>query len=182
MTRMEEIMRAAADAGFSEIAPLDVSTIELMPEVREMCASNACHRYGKSWACPPGCGTLEECRARVQAYQTGVLVQTVGQLEDSWDFEGMKEIEQTHKEHFYALVESLRAKKLAVLPISSGTCTRCAECTYPDAPCRFPDKALSSMEAYGMLVNKVCKANGMEYNHGPNTVCYTSCVLFRDED
>ena len=181
MTRTQQVMRAAREAGFTEIAPLDVSTIVLMPEVRAMCASDACHKYAKSWACPPGCGTLEECRARLGNYDAGVLVQTVGQLEDCWDFEGMKKTEQLHKNRFFALVESL-AGKLKILPVSTGTCTRCAECTYPDAPCRFPDKAMSSMEAYGMLVNDVCKANGMAYNHGPDTVCYTSCVLFRAED
>lgn len=84
MTRTQKAIQAARDAGFSEVAPLDVSTIELKQEVRDMCAANTCHQYGKSWACPPGCGTLEECRARVRRCNAGVLVQTVGRLEDSW--------------------------------------------------------------------------------------------------
>lgn len=89
----------------------------------------------------------------------------------------MKEAEQTHKERFNAMMKAL-AGEFPILPISAGTCTRCTECTYPDAPCRFPKMATSSMEAYGMLVSEVCKANGLAYNHGPGTVSYTSCILF----
>lgn len=90
-------------AGFTHIAPLDCSTIQLLPEVRQMCASNTCHMYGKNWSCPPGCGTLEECENRVRQYRHGILVQTVGNLEDSMDVETMMETEVAHKEHFFAL-------------------------------------------------------------------------------
>ncbi len=181
MTTQRIIERAHA-AGFVEVAPLDVNTIELMPEVRDMCAANTCHQYNKCWTCPPGCGSLAECRARIADYSVGVLVQTVGQLEDSWDFEGMKDTEEAHKTKFNTLIAQLDSEKLRMLPIGAGACTRCKECTYPDKPCRFPGAAISSMEAYGMLVNQVVTANGLKYNHGPNTVCYSSCILFNKED
>jgi hypothetical protein len=32
-------------------------------------------------------------------------------------------------------------------------------------------------EAAGLVVNAVCTKNGMKYNHGPNTICYTACFL-----
>lgn len=46
------------------------------------------------------------------------------------------------------------------------------------APCRFPDKACSSMEAYSLLVSEACKVGGLQYYHGKNTLSYTACVLF----
>ena len=55
---------------------------------------------------------------------------------------------------------------------------QCAKCTYPDQPCRFPDKAFTSMEAYGLLVTDVCKSADTPYYYGRNTVTFTSCVLF----
>ena len=76
---------------------------ELKPEVRQMCASDSCHKYNKCWSCPPGCGTLEECKQRVRKYKLGILVQTVGQLEDSMDGEGMMRTEAMHKASFYSL-------------------------------------------------------------------------------
>ena len=159
MLDMEELKKLGEEAGFTHVAALDCSTIKLLPEVRQMCASNTCHMYGKNWHCPPGCGTLEECEARVRSYRQGILVQTVGELEDSMDGEGMMEAEK------------------AQLPIGSGACTRCASCTYPDAPCRFPDKTFASMEAYGMLVTQVCQDNDLPYYYGPCTIAYTSCFL-----
>ena len=166
--------KAAKDAGFVHTAPLDPGTIVLKEEVRQMCT--ACGRYGKCWSCPPGCGTLEECRERISKYCKGILVQTVGELEDEFDGEAMMETEALHKAHFRKVRELLMGEN--ILALGAGSCTVCKNCTYPGEECRFPEKRISSMEAFGMVVTEVCRANGMTYNHGRNTIAYTSCVLF----
>ena len=61
--------------------------------------------------------------------------------------------------------------------LGAGACTICKECTYPDEPCRFPDKMISSMEAYGIVVSDICSANNIPYYYGPNTLTYVGCVL-----
>ncbi len=61
--------------------------------------------------------------------------------------------------------------------IGTGACTRCEKCTYPDKPCRFPDKMTSSMEALGMVVSDVCRDNGIPYYYGQGTITYVGCVL-----
>ena len=172
-----EIEKMALEAGFSYVMPLVPKTIELKQDVRDMCL-NGCAQYGKRWSCPPGCGTLEECREKISHYPYGILLQTVGELEDEFDGEGMMDVQDAHKEHFEALLEMLHPNRPDILPIGTGCCTLCKTCTYPNAPCRFPDKKISSMEAFGMLVLEVCKANGMTYYHGPNTIAYTACILF----
>lgn len=176
---MEIALNMARELGFSDCAPMETATIQVLPEVRQMCASDKCHAYNKSWSCPPACGTLEECGARLMRYTQGILVQTVGELEDSFDFEAMVETETIHKEKFQALHRRLQEIYPGLLAIGAGCCTLCRPCTYPKEPCRFPDRMTSSMEAYGMLVSQVCQANGLAYNHGPNTVTYTSCILLR---
>jgi predicted metal-binding protein len=87
------------------------------------------------------------------------------------------ETEARHKENFIAFEQVLRELYPNMLAIGSGCCTRCRECTYPDAPCRQPDKAFASMEAYGMLVTQVCQANDLTYYYGPCTIAYTGCYL-----
>ena len=77
--RVEEL---AKKTGFEHVADLDAGKIVLLDDVRNMCAANQCHMYGKNWSCPLACGTLEECRRKVREYSTGILVQTVGELED----------------------------------------------------------------------------------------------------
>lgn len=172
-----ELEKASGEIGFTHIAPLDPSTIVLKEEVRKMCEANTCGRYNKCWSCPPGCGSLEEFAEQIKEYQHGILVQTVGEIEDSMDFEAMMDAEALHKRHFLQMNEFLRGKYPKTLAIGTGSCTQCKECTYPDAPCRFPDRRVSSMEAYGMLVLEVCKDNHLGYYYGPNTIAYTGCFL-----
>lgn len=177
MFDLEELKKQGEQIGFSHVALLDCSTVELRPEVRQMCEANTCHMYGKNWTCPPGCGSLEECRKNVARYQYGLIVQTVGELEDELDGETMMETEALHREHFFAFEKVLRRKFPGMLAMGTGCCTKCQQCTYPDAPCRFPGESFSSMEAYGMLVTQVCQANSLDYYYGPNTISYTSCYM-----
>lgn len=174
---MLDIHEQALAVGFTHTAPLDISTIELKPEVRQMCAGGNCRQYGKRWSCPPGCGELEILKQRICTYSKGILVQTVGQLEDAFDGEGMMETEQAHKAHLLELQAVLLPEYPRLLTIGAGCCTQCKVCTYPDAPCRFPEKQIASMEAYGMEVAAVCRRNRLPYHHGPNTIAYTSCFL-----
>lgn len=174
------ILYAAALAkaqGFDAAAPLDCSTIVLLDEVRAMCAENVCGMYGHNWACPPGCGSLDACREKLAGYTSGILVQTIGELEDSLDYEGMMAAQKRHQENFSALCETLRSENPELLALGAGCCTICAKCTCPDQPCRFPEKRISSMEAYGIMVNDICKANGLSYYYGTDKISYTSCFL-----
>ena len=168
------------EVGFTAVVPLDVSTIECKDKVREMCAADKCNRYGHNWTCPPVCGTLDEMRERLKPYTEGILVQTMGEVEDSMDFEGIADATKKHGENFNRLFGMLRERYPKMLGISAGSCGRCKECTYPDAPCRFPDKMTSSMEAYGMLVLEVCKLNNLQYYYGSDHMAFTSCFLIKD--
>ena len=174
---LEKLQKLGMKQGFSHVVLLDCDSIELKPEVRQMCEADTCHKYGKCWSCPPGCGSLEECEKKVRKYKSGIIVQTVGKLEDELDGEGMMEAEARHKENFYQFEKVLRELYPDMLAIGAGCCTKCKVCTYPDEPCRFPKQAFSSMEAYGMLVTQVCQANHLEYYYWPCTIVYTSCYL-----
>ena len=163
--------------GFTHTVPLDADTIQVMPDVRAMCETNSCGMYGKNWRCPPAVGTVAECEAEIRRYKKGIIVQTVGELEDELDGETMMETEAEHKKHFEKMHLELLKLYPDLLACGAGTCTKCAKCTYPDAPCRFPKHNFASMEAYGMLVTQVCQANHLTYYYGPCTIAYTSCFL-----
>ena len=175
---MERILALAELAGFTLAAPVEMSALVPLPQVREMCAAGRCQVYGRSWSCPPACGTLEQCAARMSKYHRGVLVQTTGEMEDDFDLEAIARIQGRHKKAFLDLTRQVRLIRAKCLPLTAGCCTLCRKCTYPDKPCRFPQKRLSSMEAYGLLVSDVCLKSGVPYNHGPRTMTYTSCILF----
>ena len=81
----KELEKIAKEFGFTYTAPLAVSTMQMRQDVRDMCAQNTCGQYGKNWCCPPGCGDLEACQQTVNQCKDGILVQTVGELEDEMD-------------------------------------------------------------------------------------------------
>lgn len=173
----DELKQLALDCGFDHVGDLDVSTIELKPEVRSACAENKCQAYGKNWVCPPACGTLEECGERLHKYQKGLILQSTGELEDSFDFEGIMELAQRHGESFGEFSAKVKKMFPDALILGDGACRNCKTCTYPDAPCRFPDKQSSAMEAFGMLVSEVCQKNDIPYYYGTGTLTYVGCIL-----
>jgi len=179
MTEMEALIQEALEGGFSQAGELNVGALEFMPEVRDMCSADRCRQYNKNWRCPPGCGSLEEAAARAAQYSRGVLVQTIGQMEDDFDYETIQATSEKHKSSFAALVARLKERYPDLLPMGAGTCTLCEACTYPDAPCRHPDTSISSMEAYGLWVSRVCELSGVPYNNGKQTITYTSCYLLK---
>lgn len=175
-------IKFAKEVGFEDVCELNMDSLCVMQEVRDMCAQDRCRIYGTNWACPPGCGTLSQCRSRIARYANGILVQTVGTLTDDYDLEGIGRANRLHDLRFRTLARQLSALVPGCLPLSAGTCTRCEVCTYPDRACRFPRKRLSSMEAYGLLVSDVCTRSGMPYYRGPKTITFTSCVLLQKKE
>jgi predicted metal-binding protein len=171
------IIEKAKAAGFETTAQLSVDTLRFMPEVRDMCKADRCHQYNHCWTCPPACGSLTDCAEKARKYKDGVLLQTVGEIEDSFDYQGFKRVEALHKQRLLRLVETLRSQELDFLPMGAGACTICTDCTFPESPCRHPEKAMISMEAFGLWVSEVCKKNNVPYNYGENKIAYTSCIL-----
>lgn len=177
---MNKIERIASDQSFDCMGTCSAKELVARPEVRSMCSAGKCRVYGRSWACPPACGELEDFQEQMNSYAHCLVVQTVAEMEDDFDFETMDEAGSLHKQRVLDLVEALDAAGLSAetMTLSAGTCTLCQECTYPDAPCRFPEKRLVSMEAAGLVVSEVCELADIPYNHGPQTIAYSGCVLY----
>lgn len=167
----------ANEIGFSHTAAVDMTSLRVREEVRQLCTAERCGSCGKNWSCPPYTGELTVLQKQLDRYQKGILVQTTGDLEDEFDIETMGEIMRRHKRHFETLARQARLIYPDVLPLSAGSCTVCRRCTCPKRPCRFPKKRLSSMEAYGLLVSDICRASGLPYSYGSKTMTFISCVL-----
>jgi predicted metal-binding protein len=141
MLDYEYLTRLAKECGFTDAGPLDVSTLRFFPEVRDMCATDRCHSYNKNWSSPPACGTLDEMRDRVNSYSEGIIVQTVGKLEDSFDWEATVETAKLHAENFAKMCGILKKDYPGMFAMGAGTCTKCKTCTYVEGePCRSRTK------------------------------------------
>ena len=178
MLDIDALAALAGKCGFTHCAPLNVTTLEFLPEIRDMCSADKCRNYGKTWSCPPACPSLDDIRRRAGKYGGGLLVQTVGDLEDSYDWDGIQETEARHKANFKQLRSELEKEFDDLLALGSGPCNICKKCSYPDEPCRHPGKIEVSMEASGLFVSKVCTDNRLGYNYGPDKISFTACFLF----
>jgi predicted metal-binding protein len=149
--------------------------------VRQNCLVNYCGKSGRSWSCPPHVGELAALGARLLAYPQGAVLQSVSPLEDSWDFEGMTEAARSHNRMVRAVAEQLAARhpSLEILALGAGSCDWCAECTCPAAPCRCPERAVSSVEAQGLDINALVTSVGLAYINGMDTVSYVGMVLWK---
>lgn len=172
-----EIIAAAKEIGFECAAEMDTEKLTPLADVRAACEENKCGAYAHNWTCPPECGTLEECADRLKKYSRGIVFQTVGEVEDSFDFEGFMEAEKNHRKRIIEFAKFIRKEYPEALVLGAGGCRICAKCAYPE-PCRFPNDRTSSMEAYGLFVTQVCRDNGLVYNHGTGTITYTGCALW----
>lgn len=178
----EEMVNHILKMGAQHAAVVPMEKVRFEKAFREMCASNACGMYGKSWMCPPYVGEPEELIARAKSYQYILVYQTIGELEDSYDFEGMMEAGQKMNDLTQRVRDELKDEigKDSLL-LGSGGCRLCPVCAKrEEQTCRFPEKALASLEAYCISVSDLASAGGMKYINGPDTVTYFGAVLFND--
>ena len=177
--RLKDFLNAPPESfPVHESAFLQPRQIVFSAEVRKACEANQCGRYGTCWTCPPGAGDWEKLRDHFLEYENAFVFTTCHPLEDSFDFEGMEEGARVHaladKTLMDAFEDCAEPHELA----GAGSCSLCAKCTYPDAPCRHPSLARRSMEACGIDVVTLARDAGLHYMNGPNTTTYFSIFFF----
>lgn len=178
----DELLAIVLAHGFDNAQWIPAEQIELDRSFRAMCESNACGLCGKCWMCPPDVGDIDALMVELRSYSCGILYQSIAQLEDSFDFEGMQAGGKAHSQKSLALDAALRkAGHYGYLHLSKGGCGVCATCAkVENKPCRFPEKALASLEAYGVNVSATVKHTSMKYINGVNTVTYFGLILFKE--
>ena len=171
---------AAVRLGAHKANVINVSDIVLECEFRAMCEANLCGVFGKCYMCPPDVGDIDVLMRRVGEFRFVLVYQIVGAIKGNFDFDGMT----VAKRRSFTLAQELRAvfsvrgiKKALHLGVGGcGVCEVCAKLS--GEPCRHPELALSSLEAYGVNVSELACAAGMRYINGENTVTYFGAVLF----
>ena len=176
-----DLLALAAQSDASRTAVLATSEIRFHEDFRKACEENICRKYGTSWMGPPAIGSISVLIKRACGYERGLLFQTVHRVAGSFDMKGMVEAAKTHEAVFRKLLKKIRQAypDERLLPLNAGCCSICPSCAYLDnEPCRNPDQAVSSVEAYGINVAALQKSAGLPYYSGKDTVTYVGLVLF----
>ena len=86
----ENLVKTCIDAGAYKAFVITTDKIPFDENLRTYCEANYCGNYGKNYACPPGVGNSKELIAEAKNYKKALIFQTVNQIEDSFDFEGIQ--------------------------------------------------------------------------------------------
>jgi len=157
------------------------STDELIfsPRVRYICETE-CPQFGKSWACPPAVGSVEDCEKRCRAHPNGLLITTMAEVADIANIELTLATRGDHEEITHMVHDLFRQQGIEPLVLSTESCAICESCAYPDGPCRCPRHMYPCVESQGILVTELAEQKGIDFQAGGNIVTWFSLFLYKD--
>ena len=183
---MEEQLRAKIEEILTEFPIfqygfLKTDQITFKEEVRCICRQE-CERYGTSWSCPPGVGTVEECRQKCLRYSHVLVFTTWAEVEDAADLQESLKTRNEHEAVTHAVMDRMAQAGEELFALSSDSCAICETCTYPKAPCRHPDRMLPCIESHGILVTGASELLKMEYFYDSRTIQWFGMIFFHRKD
>ena len=157
---------------------LDPRELEFSSRIRWICEKE-CPMYAKSWACPPGVGSVDHCRGKCLSYENCLLISTIVEVADITNIE---ETLATRPEH-EAVTNEVRdiMRQLGAEPyvLSTEACVLCDRCAILDGkPCRFPEKMHPCVESHGINVVPILEQRGLEFQFGANVVTWISLLFY----
>lgn len=157
---------------------IDPRELEFSDRIRWIC-EHECPMYGRTWACPPGVGSVAECQARCERYENCLMIGTIVEVADIADIHGTLATRGDHEMLTNQVRDLMRAQGVEPYILSSEACAICQRCAYPDGlPCRMPGKMHPCIESHGINVIPTLEANGLEFQFGDNMVTWYSLLFF----
>ena len=157
---------------------ISTSELEFSENVRYICRTE-CPMYGKTWACPPGVGTVSACREKCLSYPKAFMFTTMAEVSDIESMEETLSTRAQHEEITHQVADIFRQQHADIYVLSAQACHYCKQCSYPDAPCRRPDKMFPCVESHGVLVTALAEKYGISFINGYNVVTWFSLLLYR---
>ena len=157
---------------------IDPKALEFSDRIRWIC-EHECPMYGRTWACPPGVGSVHNCKCKCLSYENCLMIATITEVDD---ITSIDETLATRPEH-ESITNQVRdiMRELGVDPyvLSTEACALCDRCAYLDGqPCRLPGKMHPCVESHGINVVPVMEENGLNFQFGANIVTWISLLFY----
>lgn len=176
----EQIEKELAALPLYVYAWVDPQTLEFSDRVRWVCR-HECSMYGKSWACPPGVGTVAACKEKCLSYNGCLMISSLTEVEDIADLEETLATRKNHEALTDQVGDILRRAGVEPYILSTEACAVCPRCAILDGkPCRHPEKMHPCVESQGINIIPTLEQNGLEFQYGENVVTWVSLLLFRE--
>ena len=157
---------------------IDPRELEFSDRIRWIC-QHECPMYGKSWACPPGVGSVEDCRGKCLGYRSCLMISTITEVADITDIHETLSTRPEHEAVTNEVRDILRELGEEPYVLSTEACALCSRCAILDGqPCRFPEKMHPCVESHGINVVPILEERGLEFQFGANVVTWISLLFF----
>ena len=161
---------------------IDPKSLEFSDRIRWIC-QHECPMYGKTWACPPGVGTVDSCACKCGSYGKCLMISTITEVADIADIEETLATRPAHEDITNQVGQLLRNQGVEPYILSTEACTLCQRCAYLDGePCRYPEKMHPCVESHGINLLAVLDQLGLAFQYGENVVTWFSLLFFNDEE
>ena len=159
---------------------IDPQSLEFSDRIRWICEQE-CPMYGKTWACPPGVGSVEECAAKCRSYQNCLMIGTITETEDIADMVNSLATRPEHEAITGRVRELFREQGIEPYILSTEACAVCERCAILDGePCRLPGRMHPCVESHGINLIPTLEGNGLDFQYGNNIVTWYSLLFFNE--
>lgn len=157
---------------------IDPKQLEFSDRIRYICQAE-CPRYGKSWACPPGVGSVEECKAKCMGYKECLVIGTITECNDIADIDETLATRPEHEAITDQVQQMLRDMGVEPYILSTDSCAICENCTCPEGkPCRHLERMHPCIESHGINLIPTLEENGLEFQYGGNIITWYSMLFY----
>ena len=174
----EQVENRLAELPLLSYGLADPKKLEFSQRVRTVCRQE-CPRYGKTWACPPAVGEVEECRSRCLGYGQCLMIATAAEISDIGNMEEALATRPAHEAVTDQVGKILREAGMEPYILSTEACAICDRCAYLDGePCRHPEKMHPCVESHGINLVPMLEEQGMDFQFGRNVVTWVSLLFY----
>ena len=159
---------------------IDPKGIEYSDRIRWIC-EHECPMYGKTWACPPGVGSVEDCSGKCKGYNSCLMIGTITETENIADMEETLRTRPEHEAITNQVRQMFRQQGIEPYILSTEACSVCDRCAILDGlPCRLPGRMHPCVESHGINLIPTLEENGLEFQYGGNIITWYSLLFFNE--
>ncbi len=152
--------------------------IPFSQEFLKYCRENLCGQYNINWTCPPAVSQQKEQEKITNGYTQAAFFSCKYEINDINDEKEVDEARNKTMDILRDVTQKIKNDGINCLAYGCSSCKICENCSYPDKPCNFPDKAIVPIEACGINVYELARIANMKYYDGKNTIIYFCLIVF----
>lgn len=157
---------------------LNPRELEFSDRIRWIC-EHECPMYGKSWACPPGVGSVESCKGKCLGYDNCLMISTITEVTDISDINETLATRPAHEKITNQVRDLMREQGVNPYILSTEACAVCERCAILDGlPCRMPGRMHPCVESHGINILGLLENQGLAFQYGENVVTWFSLLFY----